>query len=182
MVVTRGTLVEPVVRLVGTVDDAAARLALRAGPVRWLDRTMYVLSSCGDDGRIWILASALESARVRSPRRFVELVGWLGVESAVVNLGMKRLAARPRPVAATRHERWLRIPTDTSFPSGHAASSGLMAVMLSESSPFAPVWVTLALGVGASRVHVGVHHGSDVLAGWAVGTGFAMVARRVHAR
>ncbi|MEZ5239905.1 MAG: hypothetical protein R2716_13465 [Microthrixaceae bacterium] len=47
------------------------------------------------------------------------------------------------------------MPADTSFPSGHAASGALMAVILSESSPMAPVWVLLALGIGASRAHVG---------------------------
>ncbi len=140
---------------------------------------MYVLSACGDDGRIWFAASLVEAVRVRSPRRLLELVCWLGAESAVVNLGIKRVVRRPRPDHLTDHELWLRIPSDSSFPSGHAASSGLMAVLLSRSSPFAPLWVAIAVGVGASRVHVGVHHGSDVVAGWAVGVGMGLVARRV---
>lgn len=160
-------------------DDAAAALALRSRQVRALDRTMYAVSRWGDDGRLWIAASAVEAARVRSPRRFVALVAWLGAESALVNLGIKRIARRPRPDVVTDHEFWLRIPTDTSFPSGHAASSALMAVLLSERSPFAPLWVAAAVGVGASRVHVGVHHGSDVAAGWLVGTGVGLLARRL---
>jgi undecaprenyl-diphosphatase len=158
-------------------DDAAAALALRSRRVRALDRTMYTLSSWGDDGRVWFVASAVEAARVRSARRFVVLVGWLGVESAVVNLGLKRVARRPRPETVTDHEFWLRIPSDTSFPSGHAASSALMAVLLSEDSPFAPIWVALAAGIGASRVHVGVHHGSDVAAGWMVGALMGVAVR-----
>lgn len=160
-------------------DDAAAALALRSRQVRPLDRTMYALSRWGDDGRLWIAASAIEAARVRSPRRFVALVAWLGAESALVNLGIKRLARRPRPDVITDHEFWLRIPTDTSFPSGHAASSALMAVLLSDRSPLAPLWVAAAVGVGASRVHVGVHHGSDVAAGWLVGAGLGVLARRM---
>lgn len=164
--------------VVEQVDDLAAALALRTRQVRWLDRTMYALSACGDDGRIWIAASLVEATRTRSPRRFVELVGWLAAESALVNFGIKRVARRPRPDHLTDHEYWLRIPSDSSFPSGHAASSGLMAVLLSRSSPFAPLWVALAAGVGVSRVHVGVHHGSDVVAGWAVGVGMGLVARR----
>lgn len=160
-------------------DDMAAALALRARQVHWLDRTMHVASACGDDGRIWFAASLVEATRVRSPRRFLELIGWLGVESAVVNLGIKRVVRRPRPDHLTDHELWLRIPSDSSFPSGHAASSALMAVLLSRSSPFAPLWGAIALAVGASRVHVGVHHGSDVVAGWAVGVGMGVVARRI---
>jgi hypothetical protein len=61
-------------------DDAAAALALRARQVRPLDRAMYTLSQWGDDGRFWIVASAVEATRVRSPRRFVALVAWLGAE------------------------------------------------------------------------------------------------------
>ena len=169
----------PIARLVACIDDAAAALALRARGRPVVNRAMYLLSEWGDDGRIWFAASAVEATRVRSPRRFLTLVGWLGIESAVVNLGIKRIARRPRPDMMTEHEHRLRIPTDTSFPSGHAASSGLMAVVLSQGSPLAPLWVALALGVGASRVHVGVHHGSDVVAGWAVGAAFGVVARRV---
>ncbi len=160
-------------------DDAAAALALRARQVRPLDRAMYTLSQWGDDGRFWIVASAVEATRVRSPRRFVALVAWLGAESALVNLGLKRIARRPRPEIVTDHEFWLRIPSDTSFPSGHAASSALMAVLLAEGSPLAPLWVLAAGGIGASRVHVGVHHGSDVAAGWLVGAGVGLVARRL---
>lgn len=158
-------------------DDAAAVLALRSRRVPGWDRAMYLASTCGDDGRIWIAAAAFEAARVRSPRRFAVLVGALAAESAVVNLGIKKVARRPRPDGVTEHEFWLRIPTDTSFPSGHAASSALMAVLLSERSPFAPIWVALAAGIGASRVHVGVHHGSDVVAGWAVGAAMAATLR-----
>lgn len=158
-------------------DDAAAALALGSRRVAPLDRAMYVLSACGDDGRFWLVASAVEAARVRSPSRFLVLVGWLGAESALVNLVIKRVARRPRPDVVTDHEFWLRIPTDTSFPSGHAASSALMAVLLSEGSPFAPLWVVMAAAIGASRVHVGVHHGSDVVAGWALGAGLGASAR-----
>ncbi len=168
--------------LVEHLDDRAAALALRARQVPSIDRAMYVLSTCGDDGRIWFAGAAVEALRVRSPRRFLTLVGWLGIESAVVNLGIKRVARRPRPDVITEHEHWLRIPTDTSFPSGHAASSALMAVLLSEGSPLAPLWVALAAGIGASRVHVGVHHGSDVLAGWGVGVGFGLAVRRLSRR
>lgn len=174
-----GPVKTSVFALIEQVDDAAAAVALRSRRIPVLDRSMYLFSSLGDDGRVWIAASAVEAARVRSPRRFAELVVWLGIESAVVNLGLKRIARRPRPEMLTDHEFWLRIPADTSFPSGHAASSGLMAVMLSEDSPLGPVWVLVAAGIGASRVHVGVHHGSDVAAGWLVGAGIGLLARRL---
>lgn len=139
---------------------------------------MYTLSRLGDDGRVWVAASAVEAFRSPQPsRRFLHAVAWLGIESAVVNGVLKRIARRPRPQPLTEHEHKLRIPTDTSFPSGHAASAATMATILSEGSPLAPVWLGLAAGIGASRVHVGVHHATDVLAGWAVGVAFGLVAR-----
>lgn len=160
------------------IDDAAARraLALRRRPVA--NRAMYTLSRLGDDGRVWVAASAVEAFRSPQPsRRFLHAVAWLGIESAVVNGVLKRIARRPRPQPLTEHEHKLRIPTDTSFPSGHAASAATMATILSEGSPLAPVWLGLAAGIGASRVHVGVHHATDVVAGWAVGVAFGLVAR-----
>jgi undecaprenyl-diphosphatase len=54
-----------------------------------------------------------------------------------------------------------------------------MATLLSEDG-YAPVWWTLAIAVGLSRVYVGVHHPSDVAAGLAVGTAIGLLARRVE--
>jgi membrane-associated phospholipid phosphatase len=167
--------------MVEQLDDAAARLALsvrrRPGP----NRAMYALSALGDDGRVWIAAAVAESLRARRPMQtFGHAMLWLGIESALVNGPMKIVVHRPRPDAPTEHEHRLRIPSGTSFPSGHAASAATMATVLSMRSPLAPLWYLLAVGVGASRVHVGVHHASDVLAGWAVGAAIGSVGRRFH--
>jgi undecaprenyl-diphosphatase len=43
----------------------------------------------------------------------------------------------------------------------------------------APLWYGIAAAVAASRVHVRIHHGSDVVAGAAIGLGLGAVARRV---
>ena len=161
------------------VDDAAARLALALRRSPRANRAMYALSSLGDDGRIWIAASGLEAALSRRPARtFTHATAWLGVESLVVNKVVKRLVRRARPVPLTEHEHRLRIPRDSSFPSGHAASAATMATILWRPGPRGAVYVGLAGAIGLSRVVVGVHHGSDVLAGWAVGWGFGAVARR----
>jgi membrane-associated phospholipid phosphatase len=60
--------------------------------------------------------------------------------------------------------------TDASFPSGHAASSFAGATALAVFYPkTAPLVFSLAAGVGASRVHLGHHFPSDVLAGAGIG-------------
>lgn len=166
-------------RAVQAVDDAAARLALVLRGHRTSNRAMYLLSTVGDDGRIWVAASAVEAALSDQPkRRFGHAMAWLGIESFVVNMVVKRLVRRARPVPLTEHEHHLRIPRDSSFPSGHAASAATMATILWEPGPRGVVYVGLAGAIGLSRVAVGVHHGSDVLAGWLLGWGFGMAARR----
>lgn len=161
------------------VDELAARLALALRDNAAANRTMYTLSSLGDDGRIWIVVSFVEAARSPRPlRTFTHAVAWLGVESFVVNKVIKRLVRRARPVPLTEHEHPLRIPRDSSFPSGHAASAATMATILWRRDAFGVAYVGLAGAIGMSRVHVGVHHGSDVVAGWIVGWAFGALARR----
>ena len=83
---------------------------------------------------------------------------------------------RARPDAGSA----VPLPDSSSFPSGHAtagaASLGAVAVLLAERLPSrrARVWlwvVTVALGVivGLSRIALGVHYLTDVLAGWCLG-------------
>ncbi len=166
-------------RAVQAVDDAAARLALGLRRHPTSNRAMYLLSSLGDDGRIWVAASALEAAMSDRPqRRFGHAMAWLGLESFVVNKVIKLLVRRARPVPLTEHEHHLRIPRDSSFPSGHAASAATMATILWEPGPRGVAYIGLAGAIGLSRVAVGVHHGSDVIAGWLVGWGFGVAARR----
>jgi undecaprenyl-diphosphatase len=151
---------------------------MRGNPVA--DVVMYGASWFGDDGRGWMAVAAVRAAQQPEPlRRLARQMSWLGIESAVVNGPMKHAVRRPRPLLGDDHPHRLRRPKDTSFPSGHSASAATMATLLSEDG-YAPVWWTLAIAVGLSRVYVGVHHPSDVAAGLAVGTAIGLLARRVE--
>jgi len=146
---------------------------------RPLDRLMYTASRWGDDGRVWIAASAWRAGRSSDPRRYlVRQMSWLTVESVIVNGPMKGVVSRPRPAPEHDHPHRMRHPSDSSFPSGHAASAAMMAMLLSEDGS-APMWWALALTIATSRVYVGVHHASDVAAGLAIGTAFGYAARRL---
>ena len=150
-----------------TADRVAAVSRRRSG----ITDAMYLLSRAGDDGRVWFVAVLIESGTKRRPLPWAgsALIA-LGLESALVNWGIKNLVRRPRPPVAFGHGLRLRPPRDTSFPSGHASSAALMAMILSDDSTLpASLWWVLAGGIGWSRVHLGVHHGSDVLAGWFIG-------------
>lgn len=96
--------------------------------------------------------------------------------SALLNLATKQLFARDRP------SLWESIAPETtySFPSGHAMGSMTLAwvcLLLAWRTPWRwPVAITAFMFtgmVGLSRVYLGVHYPSDILAGWAAASVWA---------
>jgi len=75
-------------------------------------------------------------------------------------------STRVQPIA-----RHVRMPTSTSFPSGHTASAFAFAAGVGRVLPQAAVPLhAVAAIVGYSRVHTGVHYPGDVVAGAVSGT------------
>ena len=101
-----------------------------------------------------------------------------------MNLGLKSLFKRTRPVHEGDRPLSLRRPLTSSFPSGHASAAMVAAALLSDRRPLPEVvvWYSLAALVATSRVHVKIHHASDVVAGAAVGIVLGAVAKRVWRR
>lgn len=161
------------------VDDAFGRLRGK----RWADRLFYGASAIGDHGILWLLLAGLRAVRGRQHRRAaVRAAVGVGVESAIVNIGIKSLFRRRRPllVEGFIHPRGLRVPRTSSFPSGHATSAFTAATLLSDGDrALAPVYFAAATVVAASRVYVKIHHASDVLAGVGVGLVLGQIGRRV---
>lgn len=152
---------------------------MRGNPVS--DKIFYTASELANHGFIWFMLGAARGLRDKHSIRAAVRVGVaLGLEAGLVNLGVKSIFRRKRPVFDGERPINLRRPLTSSFPSGHATSAFMAATLLSDDDErFAPLYFSLAAVVAASRVYVKIHHASDVVAGAALGLGLGKVARRV---
>ncbi len=149
-----------------------------------LVRRVARFSSLGEYGRCWF-ALGLGGALLDRPLRRE----WLRATASMMGaygcgLVLKRLFSRPRPAPAPGQQQAISTPTQLSFPSSHAttsfAAAAAMAPVLDRSGyPLAARLLTpLAAAMTGSRVYLGVHFPSDVLAGALLGRSVARILSR----
>ena len=137
-----------------------------------LDNIMIFITSLGNGGMIWIAATIA----LLIPKKTRKA----GVVSAVVLLGsliinnniVKNIVQRPRPfVTFTDLQIIIPTPSEFSFPSGHTSSSFAAAAVFYRHLPkkLGIPSVILAGLIGFSRLYVGVHYPTDVIAGVLMG-------------
>lgn len=148
------------------------------------DMVMYGASAVGDHGVIWLALAGVQAVRRRQTgqawqRQFLRVALGLGVESIVVNGPVKMMFRRHRPVHDGPRPMHLRTPRTSSFPSGHATAAFFGAALLREDDPIWPLYYVLAVVVAASRVHVRIHHGSDVIGGAITGLVLGELIRKL---
>jgi membrane-associated phospholipid phosphatase len=127
------------------------------------------LSSLGEHAALWLAigaaGAALDRARRERWRRAAATVALAYAANTVLKLAVRRPRPRLRglpPLVGT--------PTQLSFPSAHATSSFAGAYAYRRLGlPAAPLYA-LAGALAWSRVYLGVHYPSDVLAGSLLGT------------
>ncbi|MFE0508720.1 phosphatase PAP2 family protein [Streptomyces sp. NPDC058964] len=131
------------------------------------------LSLVGEHGALW-LGAGLVGAAVDGARRGAWLRGTALVAGAhLTSSSLKQFVRRPRP---THVEPLVGTAGRHSFPSSHAASSTAAAVVFGALGAYGVA--PLAAAVCLSRLVVGVHYPSDVVAGAALGA----LAARLGAR
>ena len=154
---------EPVDRF---VDDAWDHIRAIPGS----DRLFYGVSEAANFSKIWHSISVVQAIVTRDPMRAVRTSVALGVEAGLVNGPIKSMFERERPVVEDRPLK-LRKPKTSSFPSGHASAAVVAASFITPGMPTAGKFAvrSLAFLVSTSRIHVRIHHATDVAAGAAAG-------------
>ncbi len=110
-------------------------------------------------------------------------VGLTGLTGTLIYKWLKGKTLRPRPYEVIQ-DIWLTgKPLDKfSFPSGHTLHAVAFSVMLLAYFPLlAPIVLPFTILVALSRVVLGLHYPSDVIAGAAIGAGIASVSLLIFA-
>jgi len=124
---------------------------------------------------IWLVSIAVALLLIRRRTRLAVYVIVTGLGALLLDPSLKTLVGRLRPVVEVQ----VAGAPGNSFPSGHALGSVVAygALLLVFLPAVAPRWRKVAIGlvaaiivlVGFTRVALGVHFLSDVLAGWLLG-------------
>ena len=160
--------------LIQRFDERA--LVWIAGHVRCglLDPFMKAYTQLGNAGMLFI-ALGLILLLFKSTRKagFSALCAML-IGLVVVNFTIKPLVSRPRPWLVIEHfENLVPEHDPNSFPSGHTNSAFAFALAVCVAAPRRWMKITavcMAVVMGLSRLYVGVHFPSDVLAGAVTGS------------
>jgi undecaprenyl-diphosphatase len=166
------------------VSDGDHRLMRRVNgwmPPHWM-RLWMMAATRGGDGCLWYAMGA-GIAVGGGPERFPALAAAVTAVSVGIALFLvlKRACGRKRPCAVAPHCWATLLPPDHfSFPSGHTITAFAVAVSLGVFYPgILPGLLFCAASVALSRILLGMHFLSDVVAGAALGTALGYVAAAV---
>ena len=172
----------------GFDDNVLRWLSARRSPL--LDEIMLEITALGT-GLVLLVLAAVASVFLWLTNHkwsvYVLLVGIVG--GKLLNTLLKGIFERQRPSVV----EWVTEVHSPSFPSGHAMSAlvvyGSVAYLVGRLEPTRRLkyvtWIVTAIlvaGIGVSRMYLGVHYPSDVLAGFVAGLAWlAFVASSVTA-
>jgi len=158
------------------LDLAGLRLARTVAHTPSAERAVRTFSALGQHGACWFALGAAGAALDRD-RRSRWRRGTLAIAGAyAVNQTVKLAVRRPRPQLADLPPL-IRTPTQLSFPSAHAATSAAAVHAFWHLLPWVPLRGA-ALAMSLSRVYLGVHYPSDIVAGVLLGATIGRIGAR----
>ncbi|MGN0136735.1 phosphatase PAP2 family protein [Anaerotignum sp.] len=149
-----------------------------------MDQIMIFISALGDGGFLWIALGVLFllmgwKHKIWRKRGLLLLFS-LAANALVCNLLLKPLVNRIRPYDLLGYDILIPPVGDASFPSGHTSASFAAATALyAIDKRWGTAAYVFAALMGFSRLYLGVHFPTDVLAGAAIGVFMAKAVQRV---
>ncbi|MBU3016858.1 phosphatase PAP2 family protein [Paraglaciecola agarilytica] len=152
------------------------------GP-KWVEELMRDITALGGVGILVMVTLIATTFLLLSGQKKAALLVLLGIATGMVlSFSLKYGFSRPRPDLVP-HGSYVYT---SSFPSGHAMMSSLVYFTVGEmlaqqqskrklKTFFYSVAAVFTISIGLSRVYLGVHYPTDVLAGWLVGCSWALL-------
>ena len=160
------------------LDESLLRVARTRGHTPAAERKVARFSRLGEHAGVWLVLGVVESLCSSGERRS----RWARATGAVAgtyaaNTALKLLVRRVRPELPGL-PALTGTPTRFSFPSAHSSTSFAGALAYSRAGFPPPPLYALAIALALSRLYLGVHYPSDVLAGALLGLAIADICTR----
>ena len=165
--------------------DETVRNQVHALAAPWLPASVAMLTWLGALGVLTLFSGLTAAILIRAGRNcdakllLFTMAGAVALENA-----LKFSVQRPRPLPF-----FGTVPSTYSFPSGHALFSlcfyGALSVVLGRLGFRSIAWpatVILVAAIGGTRIYLGVHYPTDVIAGYLVGAAWLCTVLAVQGR
>lgn len=165
----------PVAKAVARADLAVYRTIRSTARPPEAVQVVSRFSSTGEHAALWLVVGLAGTALDADRRpRWKKAVSGVAL-AYLANFGLKNVFRRKRPLLEDLPQL-ITTPTALSFPSAHATSSFAAARAYSPLLPAGPLYA-VAGAMALSRVYLGVHYPTDIVAGATFGTIMGSAAR-----